>query len=167
MLAARALALEEAKSRPDITLEDIQRINELPLTDAVKHIAPFLNLVLYICSRNCEIRDSKRVRDQPTNPSFVKTKQGPRIFPPNHPTVWEVGYRIGPALEAAKQQQSSETHGGAHASPRAHIRRSHWHSYWTGAKSSPKAELRWLSPIAVNVDEDHETIPTVRPVGNA
>ena len=30
---------------------------------------------------------------------------------------------------------------GTHASPRPHIRRAHWHSFWVGKKDQPDAEV--------------------------
>ena len=56
---------------------------------------------------------------------------------------------------------------GGHASPRPHIRRAHWHSYWVGQKSQPEARsvvLKWLPPIPVNVLDTEDLTPTARDV---
>jgi hypothetical protein len=49
----------------------------------------------------------------------------------------------------------------------AHVRRAHWHAFWTGPKASTeerKLILHWLPPIAVNVDDAAAVIPTLHPV---
>lgn len=125
-------------------------------------IAPLVNLVLYVCAQNAEIRDAAGKRERPANPHPRSTKSGPRIFPPDRPATWDVGFRTGAALEAAAA--AGESQGGTHAGPRPHIRRAHWHHYWVGPKASQELVLRWLAPIAVNVDEGQGIVPTIRTV---
>ena len=53
--------------------------------------------------------------------------------------------------------------------PRAHVRRAHWHGFWTGPRDPERAEerrfdLRWLPPIPVAVDDVNDLPVTVRPV---
>ena len=58
---------------------------------------------------------------------------------------------------------------GTHASPRPHIRRAHWHSYWVGKGDEPGARevmLKWLPPIPVNVQNVEDLAATVRAVGD-
>ncbi len=82
------------------------------------------------------------------------------------PTTWEVAYRLGARLRAAIREVD-DVEPGTHASPRAHIRRAHWHSIWTGPIDSNqrKIVLKWLPPIPVNVDDDEELPAVIRPVG--
>lgn len=129
-------------------------------------VEPLCSLLLYLCSQNAEIgADGKR----PVNPQPTRTRHGPRLFPADRPTTWDVGVRLGAALRAAyaaKSQEEQET-GSSHASPRAHIRRAHWHGYWTGPKDKPEARtlmLKWLPPIAVNLADPGDLPATVRPV---
>ncbi len=69
----------------------------------------------------------------------------------------------------------TRTHGtsyisGTHARPRPHIRRAHWHSYWVGKCNDPDTRtvvLKWLPPIAVNVQNVDDLTTTVRDVGHA
>ena len=38
--------------------------------------------------------------------------------------------------------------GGTHASPRPHMRRAHWHLYWTGTgRAVPR--VKWIAPVFV------------------
>ena len=65
------------------------------LTDDV---SPLVSLVLYLCSQAAEIRAGGGGDRRPAPPQPVKTKKGLRLFPPERPTPWEVGYRLGAAL---------------------------------------------------------------------
>lgn len=136
-----------------------------------KIIEPAVSLLLYLCSKNAEIGDGTR---QPSNPMPKRIRKGPpKIFPPNQTTVWDVGVRLGAALRRASARIASEG-DSSHASPRAHIRRAHWHGFRSGpmknstgdhipAENRPY-ELQWLPPIPINV-EDYESLPaTIHPV---
>lgn len=124
-------------------------------------VRPLVALVLYLCAENAEVRDPAGRRERPENPRPQRTKGGLRLFPPPAPTTWEVGYRTGAALEAAGARD--EEQGGTHASPRAHVRRAHWHHYWTGPRSGEQvAVIRWVAPTLIGGEG---IVPTVRPVG--
>jgi hypothetical protein len=128
-----------------------------PLSEAVE---PLISLLLYLCSQNAEIGDGRHL---PANPKPKKTKRGPRIFAPDKPTTWDVGVRLGAALRQARA--AGETGDGVHAGPRPHIRRAHWHGFWSGPKAANrKFSLKWLPPIPVNVESPDELPATIRPV---
>jgi hypothetical protein len=125
-------------------------------------LEPIMSLILYLCSANAEISTGAR----PTNPEPKRTKNGWRLFPADKPKTWDVGVRIGAALRRAYHQ--SETGGTAgQDGPRPHIRRAHWHGYWKGPRNTPEArklDLKWLPPIAVNVEATEDLVPVVRPI---
>ncbi len=128
-------------------------------------LAPLVSLLVYLCSENAEFGSGTR----PTRPQPKNTKRGPRIFPADKPTTWAIGVRMGAALRREYRNEDSQPQGGSHASPRGHIRRAHWHSYWTGPRTSDARTLivRWIPPIPVNLN-DHDDLPAVvRAVGNA
>jgi hypothetical protein len=158
MLRESARHLPVSAELPDSAIQE--------LTDDV---SPLVSLLLYVCSQAAEIRDSGGSKRVPSHPRPAKTKKGMRLFPPDRPTPWEVGYRLGAALRQAwAAQQTTVESSGTHASPRAHIRRAHWHSYWVGAKGLPDARsavLKWLPPIPVNVQDPEDLVSTVRDVG--
>lgn len=132
---------------------------------SVSQFQPLVSLLLYLCSANGEIESvDERV---PSKPKPKKTKKGLRLFPPNRPTTWDVGVRMGAAIRKAKIAIESEDRGGTHASPRPHVRRAHWHTYWTGPRKDPqkrKPILKWLSPILVNVEDGADMPVTIRQV---
>lgn len=135
-----------------------------------EQVRPMLSLLLYLCSVNAEIGTGTK---RPIRPQPVKTKEGPRMFPPDRPTTWDVGCRLGAVLRHAKQKPevpqeevatpADQSDVDPRVSPRAHIRRAHWHTYWFGPRDEPEkrsVKLRWLPPVAVNV-EGLESLPAV------
>lgn len=127
--------------------------NEEFIQNAIAEFETIISLLLYLCSVNGEIEPvDKRL---PSKPEPKKTKRGPRLFPPDKPTTWNVGVRMGAAIRRAKTMTTADDRGGTHASPRPHVRRAHWHTFWTGPREDPqkrKPILKWLSPILVGGD---------------
>lgn len=125
------------------------------LVDKLRLIA--LSLTLYLCSTAPEYAPQADGTSAPNRAAPKKVKAGWRIFPPDRPRIWHVGKETGIKIRAAR---SGET--GTHAGPRPHIRRAHWHTYWTGKKKWGDGEnpvpqtpqLRWLAPIAVAMQDD-------------
>lgn len=115
-----------------------------------------VNLIAYIASSNADIEKSPT----PSTPSWRRT--GGKAQKGAPVTDWNVGYRIGPAIEKAfsKTYTDSSSAGGSHASPRPHIRAAHWHHYWTGPKEERQLSLRWVSQAFVNCT-DAENLPVV------
>jgi hypothetical protein len=124
---------------------------------------PLVSLLLYLCSQAAEIGDGTR---RPGNPQPKKTKRGPRLFQAEKPTAWDVGVRLGAALRRAYQAEQTRSPGdGTHPGPKPHIRRAHWHGFWSGPfEGQRRFGLRWLPPIAVNVESPEALPATVRRV---
>jgi len=134
-----------------------------------RDMPPLVSLVLYLCCEAAEISGGHGGRRAPARPKPVRTKTGMRIFPPDRPNQWEVGYRLGAALRSALSEHDSGQTTGSHASPRPHVRRAHWHSFWVGKWNEPEARaviLRWLPPIPVNVQSVEELVTTIRGVSD-
>ena len=140
-------------------------------------ITPLVQLVLYLCARNAEIRRGDGLPGTPRIPDPTPTRHGPRWFPPDRPRIWEAGYHIGPALRASypaapaapvapvTPTADASPGSGSHASPRPHIRRAHWHAFWTGPRQGPRQlTVQWLPPIPVGVGPDAPVTPTLRRV---
>lgn len=129
----------------------------LPVPDGVagamtEAVAPLLSLLLYLCADGAEMGDGGT---RPIMPQPKRTKQGWRLFPADKPTEWGVGVRLGAALRRAYQQQETGQQEidpqTGRMRPRAHVRCAHWHTYRHG-EGRTLTRLRWLPPIAVNVD---------------
>ncbi len=157
--------LKEAARQFPVTVQTPDGVIERLSSD----ISPLVSLVLYLCSQAAEIQEAGGGRRVPARPEPQKTKKGMRFFAPEHPSRWEVGYRLGAALRHALWEHEPAEATGSHASPRPHIRRAHWHSFWVGKRDQPDARsvtLRWLPPIPVNVQGVEDLTTTVRDVGN-
>lgn len=128
------------------------------VTRCVPQLKPIISLVLYLCAQNADFGGTKPQKPQP-----IKTKRGWRLFPPNKPTVWDIGFRVGTMLRQYHAHSDHQSQGKGN-SPRPHIRKGHWHGYWFGSISKPaerRFELKWLLPTLVG---GSEIIPTVYPV---
>ena len=97
-------------------------------------VSPLVSLVVYLCSQAAEIKETGAGKHVPTRPKAQKTKKGMRILAPDHPSRWEILYRLGAALRQALSEQEPAVPTGTHVSPRPQIRREHWHSLWMGTR---------------------------------
>ena len=135
-------------------------------TSHIHELEGMVSLALYLASENREI--SNPHGQQPHNPKPTNTKRGPRTFPASAPTKWDVGLRLGAALRAAREyREPDEAQNTAErASPRGHIRRAHWHSFWSGSRGSDRRALRvkWLPPIPVNLADVEDLPATIHKV---
>ena len=96
-------------------------------------------------------------------------QEGRADLRPGSPEPLGGGLSAGAALRQALSEHEPAESTGTHASPRPHIRRAHWHSFWVGKRDQPdarKATLKWLPPIPVNVQGVEDLTTTVRDVGN-
>ena len=98
------------------------------------------NIVAYICCRNAEIETIYKPRSE-----------GPTRRRESSATWHEVGFRIGSELRAYERMKSER---GPHKSGtvRPHMRRAHWHHFWTGPRDGErKLVLKWVPPTMVAV----------------
>lgn len=124
---------------------------------------PIINLALYICAGS----DTTGKHGTPANPEPKRTKRGWRLFGAEGVRMWDVGVRMGAALRRAYQaaEMAPTPTGGGHAAPRPHVRRAHWHTFLLGPRAGERrAEVRWLPPIAVNLDDVGDLPATIKPV---
>lgn len=132
------------------SFEDMAKLmGEIPENYFPKKELEFaVNLVLYICAYG--LTDSSGDTSKTAYPRPKKVKGGWRLFPPDKPRVHILGAGFGRQIRAGREAARS----GSHAGPRPHIRRAHWHSYWTGPKAAQKIVVHWLPPIPVAMAED-------------
>ena len=138
-----------------------------------------INILLYLCSEKPDMPDDTKLRARRSRDTYGNPKRA---------VAWEVGTRIGAALRKAIKSEAenealpdngavngseaendsattigneAKTDKPPHSSPRPHLRRAHWHSFWTGKRDGAERKLilRWLPPMAVNIDEAE--LPTV------
>ena len=126
----------------------IPKTPELMFDDTDMGIYPtalMVNGLAYLCSANADITPSY------TPQKGLKRNNAKRR---SQATWHDVGYRIGAELRSYKRAESvrGEHQGGT---VRPHMRRAHWHHYWTGPRNGErKLVLKWLAPTMVNVGSD-------------
>lgn len=114
-----------------------------------------LGSLLYISSKEADVRTV-----------YVPQKNQTRKSRQTDCTVHDVGFRIAPQLAEVRrvyehERQDGET--GRHVAP--HVRRGHWHGYWTGPRENPTGlEIKWVAPTVVNASRG-ELEGTVHEVG--
>ncbi len=132
------------------------------LLSAFRDIEPMVSLLLYICTEAADFGPGPR----PRRPKPTKTEKGLRLFPPDHPRLWDVGIRFGTALRREYTAESIDWVPGdeqQRSRPRPHIRRAHWHTYRVDAGRTG-SRLKWLPPIPVNVELPPDLPTVVHPI---
>lgn len=142
----------------DFTLEEsVARINTIAWDNGEAKVysddpglVHALNLVTYLCAYGFADKQGYAGPGD-AMPRPKKTKKGWRIFPPESPRIHTLGSDFGEAIR--KEYAVAKITGTA--TKRPHIRRPHWHGFWTGAHDSPhrKLQVRWLPPILVGNTE--------------
>ena len=112
-----------------------------------------ISYLLYICSQDPEITNEQKPNSAPSKTYCKASKNGLRIIPAPRPKFWKVGTEIGNKIRAQRHQTHTTS---TKRSP--HLRRAHWHGYWTGPRSDPNFAYKWLHPIFVNPQDDDENL---------
>jgi hypothetical protein len=108
----------------------------------------------YLCSEEPDVQGT------PSKLNARRIKLGKL---PLHPTTWTVGARFGAAFRKARAERAASSGAGHGSSPRPHVRRAHWHTFWRGTGEKRERFVKWLPPIFVSVDRG-DIVPTIRPV---
>ena len=120
-----------------------------------------LIVAMYVCGANAEIHCPI-----PSKPR-LKTSKKPYAAS-NTVTNYEVGYRIGAALAGynVTTHAGVEGVGGGTGKMQPHVRRAHFHGFWTGKVGTSKRLLRvkWLPPIPVAVGDGGDVQPVLHHV---
>lgn len=106
-------------------------------------------MLLYVCSNGVEYSGTGR----PGNPAPKRTKRGWRLFPADKPRIWNLGEKIGEAIRSVREQAHQ---AGERKGPAPHVRRAHWHGFWTGPREGEREfVLKWLPPMVVAAPEEN------------
>jgi hypothetical protein len=116
-------------------------------------LGQLLSLALYLCQ---EAPDLGGVAPRPPAP-LVRVKGGKKVFPPGEPLILPTGWRWGKAIRLARERREREPSAPTGRRVAPHVRRAHWHLYWTGEgsrkdPSRAKPLLRWVPATLVNRD---------------
>lgn len=133
------------------TKEEISALSE--------KIALYMQFIVYLSAINADI--------EPVTKGCIIRQSGQRVqksVRPDRTEIGNVGYRIGASLRARKQENSNVKYVGEHSqgTPKApHIRRSHFHSFWTGSGEEKILVIKWVNTIFVHGSDANIEISTV------
>lgn len=119
--------------------------------EAVELYSRYFSLVLYLCSAERDIIQTSKPRKINKNPKKRKRQL---------PIEYRVGSAIGGSIRRARGSQGIGTGEGTKKAP--HIRKAHYHTYWTG-KGRKKPIVKLIPPVPVNIG-DEPVVPIVRRV---
>ena len=124
-------------------------------------IAEYFQFVLYLSAINSEIAPV-------TKGAVVKRQAGQREYKQKgRSEMSEVGYKVGASIRKSLESRSNVVYVGEHAkgSPKSpHIRRSHFHSYWTGSGENKELVVKWINTIFVHGNDEESDVSTVHKV---
>lgn len=135
--------LEEAFNRAEKYVKSVALGHEALCKFEDRYINDTLNIILYLCAQNAEY---SRSYEKPSRPHQHKTKRGLRFFEADKVRIWRVGEETGQRL---REQREAAVKSGHSLKP--HVRRAHWHGFWSGPKNAEKRkfDVKWLPPIFV------------------
>lgn len=111
-----------------------------------------LSLLLYICSDGAEIRDRDAPDWKPCFPRPKYTKGRERLFPADRNRIVDVGLDLGAEIRESAARIAPSAPTGRTVRP--HLRRGHWHGFWTGPRKENRDQqrfvLKWLPPTYVH-----------------
>lgn len=136
--------------------------------ELIEWATPFLSQLLYLCSEEPEIENSRDQELKPETEDVKKTKKGLRLYVPNRINEWLCGWRTGSFIKRQKTFEQEENELSRANEPiksiRGHLRRAHWHTFYAGKRTAAKREIRvkWLQMIKVNFEsQETDKLPTV------
>lgn len=146
-------------------MESLRGVYGATVTESIiKHHSEALSMLMYLCSDGPDYGD--RTPPAYREPRRVKGRR--RWIAPQKPTQWTVGVRIGAAIRAyrAEPEHGTEREDKAPTgrTVRPHIRRAHWHGFWTGPRREAEARkfvYHWIPPVEVNLTPTTGDLPAV------
>lgn len=141
--------------QPGKTLRECIENNLKANEDVYKTINFMLQIVLYLCADNADIEEN------PVQKTIYKKSDK---IKDNYSELrrWDVGFRYGQAIRKSKAKQKAadtvqDNREGSHSRKRTHVRRGHYHHYWTGSEKAGnrKLVLKWTSPVVINAEYEN------------
>lgn len=141
---------------------EIKIKSEQELKRYADELAEYFQFVLYLSAINAEITPV-------TKGAIIKRQAGKREYKhTEHSELSEVGYRIGAAIrKSVSDNKVKIVYEGEHTkgSPKSpHIRRSHFHSFWTGSGDNKELKVKWLNTIFVHGNNEGQDSSTIHKV---
>lgn len=149
--------------------ENVGTIPAFPADDMLRAAQPIigaLQFVLYLLSENSDVKENVQVRREAMALKKNKSRVNIKVEKPFVRT-YDVGVRIGAEFRKYKRAEADTSQGatGRASSPSPHMRRGHWHHYWTGPLDGDrKLILKWTAPVFVGGAQNGNSDVVVHPV---
>jgi len=116
-----------------------------------------MNLVLYLCSKNMEVAGEYELKSKTHRRLVARNKKVKTM-------VKTVGYRVGSEITPSPARYLAKMSTGTPKQTKVvHVRRAHWHSFWTGPmKGTRELIVKWVAPAIIGAKSI--STPTVRGV---
>lgn len=129
---------------------------------AIDDALEYINVLMYLVSDKGDIAENPKQKTITRRTGVIKNNF-------REVRKWDVGYRFGSVFRKQKANEENKTETnisrtgistGLGVKKRAHIRRGHWHSFWTGKRDGEERKqiIKWISPIAINFEKDSPAV---------
>ena len=111
-----------------------------------------LSMLLWLCAEEPDITNMAGEpvsRDTMRLPKYRRNKKTGVFVPPNTPTVYRVGERLGGEVRTFNDKYGKPD-ARISSRKRPHIRRGHWHGVWRGTGQNKSFHIYWQPAIFVN-----------------
>lgn len=138
-------------------------------SEARKLILNVIQHVIYLTAINAEVEPITK-ESVAINSSEAKAENRMETEPSHKTQLAKVGFRFGSEFRKYKRTQEHYNHknghfGGKGTKKTPHIRRSHFHGYWTGSKTDPQSRkliVKWVQSVFVGTkDFEEDTVKEV------
>lgn len=134
--------------------------------ESSRTILKAIQLLLYLVAENADIED------EPPSTRIVRDSANKKISrivrdKASEVQAKNVGVRIGSAIRRVKANAASfkNDSSGTGSAKRPHMRRGHWHNYWTGPKDGERQlVLKWTAPTMIHPDGGADSVVVIHPV---
>lgn len=113
-----------------------------------------LSMLLWLCAEEPDISNivgEPIYKDTLRLPKYRVNKKTGAFIPPDRPTFYELGRRLGGEIRQFNEQIGSVDERIS-ARKRPHIRRGHWHGVWSGTGQNKQFRIYWQPAIFVNAN---------------
>lgn len=160
MLAALlAVPYEEV----DLNRDSIELASE-SVSNVFEKVNTMIQMVLYLCAENKDVVEAKRLEFNKKNTN-VKKKKKRSGQTEAKVQRWDVGTTISREFKQMVYTPKESAHGtGLGGCKAPHMRKAHWHHYWTGSKDNRKLIVKWVPPMYINKSIRKDPVPTINRV---
>lgn len=146
--------------------------DDMTMKEAVNEFMPMVNtmvqMILYLCAENKDVIENKRIEFNKRDTNTKKKKKNKQYTQKKENVKeWNVGSVVSREFRRSIYIPKDSEHGtgtGSKKSP--HMRKAHWHHFWTGTGDNKRLVVKWISPMYINKNIKDEPSPTINNVRN-